>query len=69
MVEVFADSIFENNKCEHHLGCISPNDMKQESPPHKQEAHPTPSNMQQSLPPDADSKHQEFAPGEWWMCE
>lgn len=27
------------------------------SPPHKQEAHPRPSIMQQSFPPDTDSKH------------
>lgn len=39
--------------------CLSPNENQKGSPPHKQEAHPTPSIMQQSRPPDANSKHRD----------
>lgn len=36
---------------------LSPNEKQKGSPPHKQEAHPTPSIMKQSRPPDANSEH------------
>lgn len=49
---------------------MSPDDIKQRSPPHKQEAHPTPSIMQQSWSPGTNKKTPELALGElWWACE